>query len=299
MLDYQYFICDVFTTEKFGGNQLSVLTDSRGLSDEQMQNIAREFNFSETAFVFPPEEGQHRKIRIYTPTSEVPFAGHPTIGAAFVLAESGDFGTINEPMKVAFEEEAGIVEVDIRYDHNGILCCELEAPSQLAIGDFIPTHMVASSLSLREADIVTKTHSPQIASVGLPFIFVEVPSLPVLQQAEINMSKFHELLNRGFESYIHVYCQNTGDFDIRARMFAPTDGVPEDPATGSANCALIGLLAYYDNRDTFKKSWRISQGIEMGRPSILQGRTQKENGQVLNTWIGGNSVLISEGILKL
>jgi len=146
---------------------------------------------------------------------------------------------------------------------------------------------------------VTTTHPPQTASVGLPFIFVELASLSALQQAEINRPELQKLLNRGFQSYIHLYCRNIDDFDIRARMFAPMDGVVEDPATGSANCALIGLLAHCDSEATFDKTWRISQGTEIGRPSVLHGRTQKRNGQVSGTWIGGNSVLISEGILKL
>ena len=298
-MNYRYFICDVFTKEKFGGNQLAVFPEAVGLSEIDMQNIAKEFNLSETAFVFPPEGGHIKKIRIYTPTTEVPFAGHPTIGTAFALAQRGDFGDIDKSIKVTFEEKAGTVQVDIRRDDEDRITCELRAPSELIIGEYVPKQLIADTLSLRESEIVTTTHAPQMASVGLPFIFVELSSLSALQQAEISLPEFRKLLNRGFDSLIHLYCRNIDGFDIRARMFAPTDGVPEDPATGSANCALIGLLAYYDNRDTFKKSWRISQGIEMGRPSILQGRTHKENGQVLNTWIGGNSVLISEGILKL
>ena len=298
-MNYRYFICDVFTTKKFGGNQLAVLPDSRGLSGPQMQNIAREFNFSETAFVFPPEQGQTKKIRIYTPTTEVPFAGHPTVGAAFILAQNGEFGEIDKPFKIGFEQKAGVVQVDIRYDSDNRICCELEAPEKLMIGDPVPKHLIASTLSIRELDIVTTTHPPQTASVGLPFIFVELASLSALQQAEINRPELQKLLNRGFQSYIHLYCRNIDDFDIRARMFAPMDGVVEDPATGSANCALIGLLAHCDPEATFDKNWRISQGTEIGRPSVLHGRTQKKHGQVSGTWIGGNSVSISEGILKL
>ena len=298
-MNYRYFICDVFTKEKFGGNQLAVFPEAVGLSEIDMQNIAKEFNFSETAFVFPPEGGHTKKIRIYTPTTEVPFAGHPTIGTAFALAQRGDFGDIEKSIKVTFEEKAGTVQVGIRRDDEDGITCELKAPSELIIGEYVPKQLIADTLSLRESEIVTTTHAPQMASVGLPFIFVELSSLSALQQAEISMPEFQKLLNRGFESFIHLYCRNIDGFDIRARMFAPMDGVLEDPATGSANCALIGLLSYHDPRADLNIKWTISQGTEIGRPSILHGRSEKINGHVTNTWIGGSSVLISEGVLRL
>ena len=189
-MNYRYFICDEFTKEKFGGNQLAVFPEAVGLSEIDMQNIAKEFNFSETAFVFPPEGVHTKKIRIYTPTTEVPFAGHPTIGTAFALAQRGDFGDIDKSIKVTFEEKAGIVQVDIRRDDEDGITCELKAPSELIIGEYAPKQLIADTLSLRESEIVTTTHAPQIASVGLPFIFVEVRSLSALQQAGINMIEY-------------------------------------------------------------------------------------------------------------
>jgi trans-2,3-dihydro-3-hydroxyanthranilate isomerase len=113
------------------------------------------------------------------------------------------------------------------------------------------------------------------------------------------MPQFNRLIDRGIVTYIHMYVKRTDDFDIRARMFAPIDGVPEDPATGSANCALIALLTYYDSEADTDNNWRISQGIEVGRPSVLNGRTEKRNGKITGVWIGGNSVLISEGIIEM
>jgi len=298
-LNYRYFICDVFTDKKFCGNQLAVLPEAEGLSNSQMQQIAREFNFSESAFVFSPELGQTRKIRIFTPTEEVPFAGHPNIGTAFVLAKDGAFGDFREPVKVIFEEKVGFVPITIRYDAGDQIWCELSAPEELSIGDSVPTEFSASLLSLDTGDIVTTTHPPQVASVGLPFLFIELSSLDVLQRAKVNMPQFNRLIDRGIVSYIHMYVKRTDDFDIRARMFAPIDGVPEDPATGSANCALIALLTYYDSETDTDNNWRISQGIEVGRPSVLNGRTEKRNGKITGVWIGGNSVLISEGIIEM
>jgi trans-2,3-dihydro-3-hydroxyanthranilate isomerase len=298
-LNYRYFICDVFTDKKFCGNQLAVLPEAGGLSNSQMQKIAREFNFSESAFVFSPELGQTRKVRIFTPTKEVPFAGHPNIGTAFVLAKDGAFGDFREPVKVIFEEKVGFVPITIRYDGSNQIWCELSSPEELSIGDSVPPEFSASLLSLDTGDIVTTTHPPQVASVGLPFLFIELSSLDVLQRAKVNMPQFNRLIDRGIVSYIHMYVKRTDDFDIRARMFAPTDGVPEDPATGSANCALIALLTYYDSETDTDNNWRISQGIEVGRPSVLNGRTEKRNGKITGVWIGGNSVLIGEGIIEM
>lgn len=296
---YKYFICDVFTHQRFEGNQLAVFPDAQGLSELQMQAIAKEFNFSETTFVFPPEYGQTRKVRIFTPTTEVPFAGHPNIGTAFALANEGLFGDIKETVEVIFEEKAGLVPVTITLDSSNQIWCELSAPEPLTIGDSMPAGMVAKTLSLNEVDIVTNTHSPEVASVGLPFLFVEIASLSALQTAQINTSELDKLIKKKVPSYIHLYCRKVEGFDIRARMFAPLDGVFEDPATGSANCALIALLTHYDSGSDSDCKWKISQGTEIGRPSVLYGRTQKRNGEITGVWIGGNSVLVSKGILHV
>ena len=298
-MHYRYFICDVFTKKKFSGNQLAILPEAEGLSESQMQQIAREFNFSESAFVFSPEFGQTRKVRIFTPTNEVPFAGHPNIGTAFALAQDGAFGDFREPFEVVFEEKAGFVPISIKYDDCDQIWCELAAPEELSIGESVSAELTASLLSLDSADIVTRTHPPQVASVGLPFLFVELSSLGALQRAQVNMPQFNRLIDRGIVSYIHIYIKSTDDFDLRARMFAPIDGVLEDPATGSANCALIALLTYYNSAADTDNDWRISQGIEIGRPSILNGRTEKRNGKIRGVWIGGNCVFVSKGIIEM
>ena len=293
-MKYHYFICDVFTEQRFGGNQLAVLPDAETLSEWQMQQIAREFNFSETAFVLPAETGHTRKVRIFTPTTEIPFAGHPNIGTAFVLAETGALGK-EIPDTVLFEEKAGLVSIEIQANLDSPTSFELKAPQVLTLQEFPAIRSVAKALSLRENEIVVTTHAPTVASVGLPFLFVEVLDLSVLSQVRIDMAGFDRLLVEGAVPYVHVYTPKTGSTDIQARVFAPLDGVAEDPATGSANCALAALLSHYRSERDGEFSWCVFQGIELGRPSALRIRARKENGCVVASWVGGTCVMISEG----
>ena len=296
---YRYYICDVFTDMRFGGNQLAVLPQADGLSKQQMQQIAREFNFSETTFVFPAKAGHTRHVRIFTPAREIPFAGHPNVGTAFVLASIGAFGEIKSSLTVTFEEEAGLVSVAIQESDGKIASCELTAPQSLSFGKTLPAELVATAISIDAKEIVTKTHGPQVTSVGLPFIMVEVRDRFVLERARINMSGFEALAAQDIMPDVFLYGRASDGFDIRARMFAPLSGVPEDPATGSANCALAGLLAHYSEQSNGSFSWLIAQGVEMGRPSTLIARAEKNDGVVQTTRIGGAAVLVSEGFIYL
>ena len=302
---YRYYICDVFTETRFGGNQLAVLPRAEGLTQDQMQQIAREFNFSESTFVFPASAGHTRRVRIFTPASEIPFAGHPNVGTAFVLATAGEFGEINSPHTVVFEEEAGLVSVTIHAVEGKILSCELSAPQALSFGETVEPELVASAVSVNRDDIVTDTHASQVCSVGLPFVFTELRNRAALERARINMSGFEALRDLGMNPQMYLYTRvNESEpdgrvFDIRARMFAPLSGVPEDPATGSANCTLGGLLAHHEQVTSGMFSWRIAQGVEMGRPSTLIARAEKKAGVVTGTWIGGAAVLVSEGTIYL
>ncbi len=284
----------MFTEQRFGGNQLAVLPDAQKLSDWQMQQVAREFNFSETAFVLPAETGHTRKVRIFAPTTEIPFAGHPNIGTAFVLAETGALGK-EIPDTVLFEEKAGLVSIEIQANLDSPTSFELKAPQVLTLQEAPAIRSVAKALSLRENEIVVTTHAPTVASVGLPFLFVEVLDLSVLSQVRIDMAGFDRLLVEGAVPYVHVYTPKTGSTDIQARVFAPLDGVAEDPATGSANCALAALLSHYRSERDGEFSWCVFQGIELGRPSALRIRARKENGCVVASWVGGTCVMISEG----
>jgi trans-2,3-dihydro-3-hydroxyanthranilate isomerase len=298
-VNYRYYICDVFTETRFGGNQLAVLPKAEGLTKEQMQQITREFNFSETAFVLPPKALRTRQVRIFTPASEIPFAGHPNVGTAFVLATIGEFGEINSPHTIIFEEEAGLVSVTIHAVEGKIVSCELAAPQSLSLGKTVKPALVASAVSVNRDDIVTDTHDPQVCSVGLPFVFTELRDRAALERARINMRGFQALRDLGVDPQIHMYARVSDGFDIRARMFAPLSGVAEDPATGSANCALGGLLAQHEQVTNGVFSWRIAQGVEMGRPSTLIARAETKEGVVTGTWIGGATVLVSEGTIYL
>ena len=304
MKSYPYYICDVFTDKRFGGNQLAVLPDAQGLTSEQMQQIAREFNFPESTFVFPAERGNTRKVRIFTPSTEVPFAGHPNVGTAFLLAKTGLLDR-QELQTIIFEEKAGLVPISIAQQADGAIFCELKAPEVVSLGQSIDASLVAEALSLNLDDIQLSTHQPIVASVGLPFLIVELMSIDALASARAKLDAFEKIQAIGVTPDIHLYVKRDEaskaepQFDIQARMFAPFDGVPEDPATGSANCALAGLLAHYSSLQEGMLCWIIAQGVEMGRPSVLKARALKKAGQVIDTWIGGNSVLVSKGELYL
>ena len=296
-MQYKYYICDVFTKKRFGGNPLAVFPEAEGLTDNQMQQIAREFNFSESSFVFPPENGNTRKVRIFTPALEVPFAGHPNIGTAFVLASTGMIGDLHESTEIIFEEIAGLVPIFLRKFDDGSIWCELQAPEKLSIGDKVSVEDLASAISLKSGDIITDTHPPQHTSVGLPFVITELKDRQALKKASVNIEGFKKLASKYNTRFTHIYIRSNDEFDVRTRMFGPFDGMMEDPATGSANCALGGLLTHYNDSDAGEFEWNIAQGVEMGRPSYLKAHTIKIGGEVTATFIGGNSVMVSEGII--
>src|SRR5258705_2939574 len=219
MASYRYYTCDVFTDTRFGGNPLAVLPHADGLSDADMQRIAREFNFSETSFVFPAEAGHTRKVRIFTPTTEVPFAGHPNIGTAFILATAGELGPIDPSITVTFEEKAGVVPVTIHRREGEPIWCELSAPEALSLGKTISTQSLAAAVSLTPDDIVTTTHLPQVASVGLPFLMAELTDRAALQRARDNLAGIDALVARRVTPDLHLYTRTAHEFDIRAPIY--------------------------------------------------------------------------------
>jgi trans-2,3-dihydro-3-hydroxyanthranilate isomerase len=298
-MQYRYYTCDVFTEARFGGNPLAVLPQADGLSDRQMQQIAREFNYSESAFVLPAKAGHTRHVRIFTPVREVPFAGHPNVGTAFVLASTGELGEISASRSMVFEEKAGLVSVTIDGADGKVASCELAAPEPLSLGQTFSPKLVASAVSLAADEIVAQTHPPQVGSVGLPFVLAELRDRSALERARANISGFEALRAEGVWPSVHLYARVSDGFDIRARMFSPLSGVPEDPATGSANCALAGLLAHHSGQPSGSFRWRIAQGVEIRRPSVLIARAEKEAGVVKGTWVGGAAVMVSEGMLQV
>ena len=180
--------------------------------------------------------------------------------------------------------------------------CELTAPEQLSLGPAVPPEVVARAAGLATEDIVTDSHPPQVASVGLAFIMTELRHRAALKGARINMAGFDALaasdVTPDILLYVRTRRKDGDDFDIRARMFAPLDGVPEDAATGSANCALAAMLAHYDDAASGTFRYRISQGVELGRPSVLEARIEKRDGAIASAHMGGECVLVSEGWIE-
>jgi len=295
---YQYYICDVFTDQRFAGNPLAVLPDAEGLTDLQMQQIAREFNFSESTFVLPPEIGKTRRVRIFTPVTELPFAGHPNIGTGFVLASTGELGALEEPLSIVFEEGAGLVPIDIEVANGVPTRCELSAPEALTLTGDVDLQAVADVLSLTPDDIVTDHHAPCGASVGLTFVFAELSGLDALARVRLDKSATGAFEEFGDDLALFAYVRGDGDNELRARMLVAS-GPYEDPATGSANCALAAMLTQLDPMQDGEMKWHITQGVEMGRPSSLYARAEKKGGKVVVAKIAGETVLVADGMIEV
>jgi trans-2,3-dihydro-3-hydroxyanthranilate isomerase len=301
-MQLQFRTVDVFTGTQLAGNPLAVILNAEGLSTERMQAIAAEFNLAETTFVLPPKDPAHTaQVRIFTPRSEMPFAGHPNVGTAFVLARAGtSYGRPVSAERVVFEEKAGLVPIDILRDGTTAVGARLASPQPLSVGAEITGELVASACGLSLADIETANHHPCIASCGAPFILAELKSRAALAAASPNGDVFRLEVTKHPAVSILLYTQvDDGGIDIRARMFAPHVNIPEDPATGSANVALIGLLAKLRPEANLSLAKTIAQGVEMGRPSILQAEAEKKNGIVIATFIGGRCVPVMSGSIDL
>ena len=265
----RYHTVDVFTQTRFGGNPLAVVLGADALTAEQMQAIAREFNYSESSFVLRPSDPNHTaEVRIFTPTVEVPFAGHPNVGTAFVIASSGVAGMSEE---FIFEEKAGLVRARIMRDGERIKEIQLTAPQPLCIGRTFEAGAIAECLSLTTGDILCDRHQPRVASVGLPFVVVEIANRQALARAKANGPGFGKILPGDGADAIYLYCRDLderdGAVDFTARMFAPFDNLPEDPATGSATAATCALLASLEGKTS--RRFDVAQGIDMGRPSLI------------------------------
>ena len=284
---------DVFTDRKFGGNPLAVVLDAEGLTTEQMQAIAAEFNLAETTFVLPPQDPAHTAhVRIFTPKAELPFAGHPNVGTAFVLARMGRGGD-----RLVFEEIAGLVPLDVTREDGVVVATRLAAPQPLTLIETVAREIVASAVGLAAGDIVGE---PVVAATGTKFLFAEVTSRAVLGRALYNVEVFRKHLPMERTVGVHLYVAAAEDgVDVHTRMFAPLFGVPEDPATGAANVTLIGLLAHYDPRTDLTLDKTIGQGFDMGRPSLLQASAEKKAGTVVATHIGGRCVPMLSGTIEV
>jgi trans-2,3-dihydro-3-hydroxyanthranilate isomerase len=298
-MQFPYVTVDVFTKERFGGNQLAVFPNARDLPPQLMQKIAREFNFSETTFVFPPADRKHtRKVRIFTPGSELQFAGHPTIGTAFALATIGDIPFDGKETKIVLEEGVGPVPVVIRGAAGKPGFAQLSAARVPEFGPTPPPVAdLARALGLGADDVRTDEFFPQGISCGTPFLAVPVRDRAVLARARVRLDDFERVLRGYWTDKVFVFCHDPElpGSHYRARMFAPMSGVPEDPATGSANVAFGGYLGTRDARRDGTLRWVVEQGFEMGRPSILEVEVDKRDGAITAARVGGNSVLVSRG----
>ncbi len=293
-----YAIVDVFAEQPLQGNAAAVVFDADDLDAARMQAIAREFNLSETAFVLKPRDAAHTaRVRLFVPTAEVPFAGHPNIATAFALAQRHAL-TADE---LVFDELAGLVPLRLTREQGTVTGATLTAPQTLSTVPGPSAVAVAAALSLAEGDVVTATHPPLTASVGLGFLFVELADNAALARARVSLPAFDAIRASHAVEAVHLYTKEptASGACIQARNLSPYDGIGEDPATGSATATLAALLAERDARADLDFALEARQGLEMGRPSLLHATARKRAGQVAPPQVSGKCVQVMEGTLTI
>ena len=300
-MSLRYHTLDVFTDKAFGGNPLAVVFGGEALGTAQMQRLAREFNLSETVFVLPPtrSEALHR-LRIFTPAVELPFAGHPTIGTACLLAElglTGDRATGAADRRFMLEESIGLVPVTVRLRAGEPTYAELTTAQPPEFRSAPDAAVIAPLLGLEASDIGSEGELPRAASCGAPYVLVPLRSPELLAAIDFDAAATRRALAGQWARQLYVYARGY-EGELRARMFAPELGVFEDPATGSAAVALAGALASEAASDG-EYAWTIHQGLEMNRPSVLQTFAERRDGGVGAVRVGGCSVRIGEGLLHV
>lgn len=302
-MKYRFYTADVFTDQPFAGNPLAVFLHADGLNPERMQAIAREFNLSETVFVFPPENPTNtRRVRIFTPVGELPFAGHPTVGTAYLLARLGEVGLTVPDTRVVLEEGVGPVPVTIHAENMRPVGATLSVAKLPEFGPPPPSpDDVAAALSLSRSDLLLGDHEPQAVSCGTPYLFVPVRDRSVLARTRLDRARWESGLSSYWapKMYVFAFDPEREGSDLRARMFAPSSGVAEDPATGAAAAALAGYLGARSDVQEGTLCWQVEQGFEMGRPSILRVEADKVGGAIAAVRVGGNCVLVSQGEMEV
>lgn len=289
-----YVLLDVFTTERLKGNPLAVVLKADGLLDDQMQAIAAEFNLSETVFIQKAQSERHAAaVRIFTPTVELPFAGHPTVGAAVVL------GLQNRSSAVRLEEKVGVITCVIERVEKEIGLARFALPRLPEEAGKAPSvEAIAATLGLEPDEIGCGPYQPALFSAGVPYYLLPVRDAAALKRIRLERRGWDETYPVGRGS-IYVFTQTPDERgnEFAARMFAPGGGQGEDPATGSAAAALIGLVARHT--DNGQHEFRLRQGHEMGRPSLITLQLRKDDDKLTHGGIGGHAVIVGEGVLNL
>lgn len=307
-MNARYLTCDVFTDRLFGGNQLAVFPDASSIDPDRMLSIAREFNFSETTFVLPPDDPKHTaKVRIFTPGGELPFAGHPTVGTAHVLAAIGRIPLAGDETHIVLEEKVGPVPVVIRSTNGRPHFAQLSVAQLPQVGPPAPaSDALAAALSLSKDDLLHTESDrsawiPETVSCGTPFLFVPLRNRDAVARARVKLDLLDAALAGYVTQMVMIFALDAehAGHDVRARMFGPGQGIPEDPATGSACAGLGGYLAARDSRTDGTLRWVVEQGFEMGRPSILEVEADKQGGAITAVRVGGKTVMVCDGTFTL
>lgn len=301
----RYVILDVFTTRPLEGNPLAVVLDGDGLDTATMQRIAGEFHLSETVFVCKAQRPAHSAaLRIFTPGQEMPFAGHPTVGTAALLAEER-FGAVATAIDavVMMEEKIGTVRAAVRLDPTRPTYAEFDAP-RLAreIRSELPSKgAIADALGIEATEIGFENHVPTVFEAGVPFAFLPVAGLDVIGRTRLDVALWKAALGEAEALPVYVYCRETQlhDSTFHARMFDVGTGIGEDPATGSAAAAFAGVVNRFDQPTKGVHHERIEQGFEMGRPSLIDLAVEIGGGELVAVRIGGSAVRIAEGTLDI
>ncbi|MGB2925770.1 MAG: PhzF family phenazine biosynthesis protein [Limnothrix sp.] len=292
---YSFHTLDVFTEQIFGGNPLAVFPEAQGLNTQKMQAIAKELNLSETVFVLPPEQADcDFKLRIFTPLAEIPFAGHPTVGTAYLLAHLELIET--GAALTNFKEGIGKVPVSLQWKDGKIQNTFLQA-AQLPEFDIVPNINMAKLLGLNSEDIHADS-TAEVISCGLPFLYICLKNIDAVDRSLLN-TELWKSIAESTAANVYILAIAPNDHHIYARMFAPALGISEDPATGSAATSLAGYLNKYFPSDTAQEIWQIQQGFEMGRPSQLSLTLNREKGRLKSIQVGGASVLVSQGQMRV
>ena len=303
MTRFRYLTADVFTDVPFGGNQLAVFQDARGIPEHRLQDVAREFNYSETTFVYPASDQAHtRRVRIFTPGTELPFAGHPTVGTAHVLAAIGDLSLTGGETRIVFEELVGPVPITIRTERGQPTFCQLSVAKLPEEGPVPPAReALAEVLGLEPADVLDGEWSPRGWTCGVPYLFIPLRDRGAVARVRVNVEQWERTMAATWATEPFVFARDgeRAGSQLHGRMFAPAFGIPEDPATGSAAVAMAGYLARRDSRRDGTLRWRLEQGFEMGRPSILDIEADVARGTITGVRVGGGSVIVCEGTMTV